>query len=103
MESDDLESSIARTDQYADVGGDTSEYNFGSTLIRYANEDGDTVHAATYLGTSKNGTVYTWSKEGNVQPPTIQTTSQSQIKWGGTVQGFGGNKNGGFFNQTLKR
>ena len=95
----ELTSYLKRPDQYMDVTNDPSQYKFGETLIRYGDKNGNTVHAATYLGTSKDGTIYTWSKEGNINPPTIKTTTQSQKDWGGRVQGVGSGKKGGFFNR----
>lgn len=34
------------------------------------------IHGATYLGTSKNGTVYTWSKNGWEVTPKVQTQNK---------------------------
>jgi RHS repeat-associated protein len=94
-----LSDKLKNPNEYKDVGGNPSEYKFGQTLIRYGDSNGQTVHAATYLGTSKNGTIYSFSKEGNILPPSIQTTSQSQNKWGGTIQGLGSGTVGGFYNK----
>ena len=83
---------------YVDVTKKPEEFRFGITLIRFGNSAGNTVHSATYLGTSKNGTVYTWSKEGNVAKPGIYTVEQLEKKWGGEVQGLGAEKGGGYYN-----
>ena len=89
-----------RSGDYTDVTKNPKEFRFGITLIRFGNSAGNTVHSATYLGTSKDGIVYTWSKEGNVAKPGIYTIDQLETKWGGEVQGLGSEKGGGYYNSS---
>lgn len=87
-----------KTGAYADVTGNTSSYVFSRTLIRLGNSAGQTVHSATYLGTSKNGTIYTWSKDGNSAQPSIKTLDALNTMYNAKPQGVGSEKGGGFYN-----
>jgi hypothetical protein len=40
-----------------------SSYKFGETIVRFAN-DGGVTHGAVYYGTSKNGDIYVYTKNG---------------------------------------
>lgn len=82
------------------------EYKFGQTVIRFGQNEtnilGQTnnfsTHAATYLGTSQNGTIYTFSKNGTVAAPSIEKLSTLQSMYGNN-QGVGPAKNeSGFYN-----
>lgn len=84
--------------KYTDVTDNPSQYQFGETLIRFGNSAGNTTHSATYLGTSKNGTVYTWSKNGNSDKPGVYTVDQLEGIYDSEVQGLGKEPGGGFYN-----
>ncbi|KFF26489.1 RHS repeat domain-containing protein [Chryseobacterium vrystaatense] len=62
---------------------------FGKTIVAFKgdNNDGSTDlnHAATYLGTSKNGTEYTFSKNGLFVSPKIETTGALKKQYGNKV------------------
>ncbi len=74
-----------------------NEKVFGKTMVAFRGENeskifGITIektvdlnHAATYLGTSKNGTEYTFSKNGMLQNPKIETTSSLKSQYGNRV------------------
>ncbi|MFT7086295.1 MAG: RHS repeat-associated protein [Vicingaceae bacterium] len=72
------------------------KWKFCQTIIRFT-DGNNTTHAATYLGTSKNGTVYTWTKNGPIVKPKIMTVKQLK-KIYGEVDGFAYGKDGGFYN-----
>ena len=66
-----------------------SEYKFGQTVIRFGENKTNflgmtsnySTHAATYLGTSQNGTIYTFSKNGMIAvEKTVKLTTQFQFK-----------------------
>ena len=86
---------------YEDVTGNTSSYIFSRTLIRFGNSAGNTEHSATYLGTSRDGTVYTWSKNGNSDKPGIYTVGELKNIYGAEVQGVGPGKGGGYYNLSV--
>ncbi len=84
-----------------------SEYKFGSTVIRFGQDKSNifgmnynvSTHAATYLGTSNNGTIYTWSKNGMFDKPGIFTLPALEKTYGKN-QGVGPTKNeSGFYNK----
>ena len=88
-----------------------SEYKFGETVIRFGADEKDflgnsyntSTHAATYLGTSKNGTVYTFSKNGQSVNPKIETLKRLESVYGKN-QGVGTTKNeSGFYNLNKRR
>lgn len=58
----------------------SSELQFGRSITRWAIDNwecpnGYATHGATFLGTSKDGTNYYWSKNGNVVAPGVFTES----------------------------
>lgn len=67
----------------------TNNKIFGKTIVAFKsdNKDGTTElnHAATYLGTSKNGTEYTFSKNGLFVNPKIETTGALKKQYGHKV------------------
>ena len=66
---------------YEEVTNQKDEYIFSRTLIKFSDKNGNTTHSSTYLGTSNDGTIYTWSKNGNMAIPTISTLPKDQINW----------------------
>lgn len=84
----------------------SSEYRFGSTSIRFGEDQKNilgmtsniSTHAAIYLGTSSNGTIYTFSKNGMQVAPDIFTLSNLESMYSKN-QGVGPTKNeSGFYN-----
>ena len=95
-------------------GISVSEASFGKTIIRFAeqnpyqnffpnpncfsqgypNEIGTASHGAIYYGSSQDGTIYVYSKNGWNEPPRIMKLEQV-IKIYGNVQGIG--KDSGFY------
>lgn len=67
----------------------TNDKVFGKTIVAFKgdNKDGTTElnHAATYLGSSKNGTEYTFSKNGLFTNPKIETTNSFKNQYGNKV------------------
>ncbi len=67
---------------------------FGKTLIaigvpKFGISDEEYTHTAVYLGTSKNGVQYVWSKNGLGQKPFIETLDANKARWkGNTVLGM---------------
>lgn len=90
---------------YTDVTNSPGQYKFGQTVIRFAETNfsilngsySETTHGATYLGTSRDGTQYTWSKNGAYSIPGIFTVPQLNEKYG-QVEGYGAAPGGGFYN-----
>lgn len=83
-----------------------SEYKFGQTAIRFGEDRTNilgmtsnfSTHAATYLGTSQNGTIYTFSKNGMIAAPGVFKLSTLESIYGKN-QGVGPTKNeSGFYN-----
>ncbi|GEP89940.1 Methylphosphotriester-DNA--protein-cysteine methyltransferase (N-terminal fragment of Ada), contains Zn-binding and two AraC-type DNA-binding domains [Chitinophaga terrae (ex Kim and Jung 2007)] len=64
---------------YVNVSGNPSSFKFGQTAISFGYKEdfgfGATkiVHGAVYLGTSKDGTQYVWTKDGKWYPPRVAT------------------------------
>ena len=85
---------------------DQANATFGRTIITFGNKDffnlGDphTEHAALYLGQSKDGTIYTWSKNGQYYPPGISTLNSLTNYFSGydPVRGVDGTKDKGYYN-----
>jgi RHS repeat-associated protein len=96
--SNQLSNELNQDYMYTDVTGNPEKYIFSKTLIRFGNSAGRTTHSATYLGTSKDGTVYTWSKNGASEKPSIYTIQQLEKFYESKVQGIGTEKGGGFYN-----
>ena len=89
-----------KSGNYVDVTNDPKKYKFGQTLIRFGDDAGNTQHSATYLGTSKDGTIYTWSKNGNSVKPGIFTVKQLEQIYNAIPQGVSAAKGGGFYNSS---
>jgi RHS repeat-associated protein len=91
--------------QYENVSENPDAFEFGRTAIRYAvdherwiGDYNETTHGAIYLGQSKDGTMYVWSKNGKIDAPKIMKQNDV-IKMYGKVQGSGPTPNeGGFYN-----
>ncbi len=108
MEQADFKKEI--TGKYTDVTNTPGNYKFGSTVIRFGEMQLDiwsmsyknaTTHGAVYLGTGNDGSIYTWSKNGNFDKPGIFTTNQLSNDFGyGKIEGYGAAKGGGFYNLT---
>jgi hypothetical protein len=77
---------------YEDVtkisGEKDDDYVFSKTLITYEDKNENTVHSATYLGTSKNGTIYVWTKDGPMEKPKIGTSTSVAKRWKSTITGY---------------
>lgn len=43
--------------------------------------EGNTVHSATYLGTTRYVTVYTWTKNGGMEAPKIDKLQNVSKQW----------------------
>ncbi len=102
------------------ISVDISKAKFGRTIIRFAkrdyyysdltlillvqrglasnipNEVGGTSHGAVYYGTSKDGTIYVYTKNGWKNPPQIMKL-QDVVKNYGNIQGIG--TDSGFYNK----
>ena len=63
---------------------------FGKTIIRFADEQNGVKHAAIYYGTSNDGTVYVYTKNGWYYKPTIMKLNDLLQKFPnyGTIQGI---------------
>lgn len=77
-----------KSNGYEDVSSEPKKYIFSKSLIRFRDKNGNTVHSATYLGTSKDGTIYTWSKNGDMNKPQIQTLNQLKKLYGAHIDGI---------------
>ncbi|RWU07724.1 DUF6443 domain-containing protein [Pedobacter chitinilyticus] len=69
---------------FKDVTGQVSNYKFGKTIVAFA--DSQNQHAATYLGTSKDGTQYTWSKDGSKYLPAVKKVEILKDDYGKNVK-----------------
>jgi hypothetical protein len=78
----DLHPYLAQEELFRNVSESPNSFNFGRTLITFWDKRGMS-HAATYLGTSSGGTIYTWSKNGRVTAPYIMKLSETSRLWGG--------------------
>ena len=67
----------------------SNEKIFGKTMVNFRSkgEDGkmELNHSATYLGTSRNGTEYTFSKNGMFTNPKVEQTSFLKKQYGQSV------------------
>jgi RHS repeat-associated protein len=103
MSKDDFKNEM--TTKYTDVADNPGEYKFGQTVIRIAEKGfslfsgsySETTHGALYFGTSKDGTQYTWSKDGTTTTPKIEKLSDVTNKYG-HVEGYRAEKGGGYYN-----
>jgi len=90
---------------YTDVTDNPNEYKFGVTVVRFAEKHWSlfhgsysvTTHAALYLGASKNGTQYFWSKNGNSSIPGVFTLEWLKSEYG-QVEGYRAKLGGGYYN-----
>lgn len=88
---------------YVNVSGDPSKYKFGQTAISFGyNQDfgfGPTqiVHGAVYLGTSRDGTAYVWTKDGMYYPPRVATLKETISKYEPIIS-VTGEKGKGYYN-----
>lgn len=104
MSRDDFKKEI--TSNYTDVADKPSDYKFGQTVIRIAESKWSilhgsysvTTHGAVYLGTSNDGTQYTWSKNGQYNVPGVFTIKQLTNKYG-KVEGYRVEAGGGYYNR----
>ena len=86
---------------YKNVGKD--EAAFGKTIVTFGYKSlfgfgsAETEHAATYLGQSKDGTIFLWSKNGQYYPPTIATLSTLVDTYSG-VRSINGTEGKGYYN-----
>ncbi|MFD2582669.1 DUF6443 domain-containing protein [Pedobacter vanadiisoli] len=77
---------------FVDVTGKGNN-KFGETVVSFTKKSWDLVngttastnHAATYLGTSQNGTQYSFSKNGLYETPKIETVSSLKKEYGNIV------------------
>ena len=93
---------------YTDVGNNPSKFKFGETIMRFRERNfniwkmgnvSNTLHAAVYLGTSRDGTQYAWSKNGSFTTPKVIKVSELVSTYGG-IDGYGeGVNSGGYFNK----
>ena len=67
-----------------------SEIKFGTTVIRFADDNNIAQHGAVYYGTSKNGTIYIYTKNGWKAKPEIMPLSVllEKIPEYGTIKGL---------------
>lgn len=98
IEGRELSEELYWSGDYEDVTGDKKSYTFSRTLVRFGNSAGNTEHSATYLGTSRNGTIYMWSKNGNSDKPGIYTVKELKSMYDAVIQGVGEEPGGGFYN-----
>lgn len=84
---------------YANVGNDAGKYLFGRTIATFDVDIWEMRfdHSATYIGTSQNGTMYFWTKNGYFNSPTIMTLKEIEDIYG-LNENFKGENGKGFFN-----
>jgi len=92
---------------YVNVSDDPSKIKFGKTIIRIAQDKKSimlfpynaTTHGAIYLGKSKDGTEYVWTKNGWENAPKVATLKETLDEYKSKVQGGGEKVNeGGYYN-----
>ena len=68
----------------------SSDAKFGKTVLRFANSANKVQHGAVYYGTSKDGTVYVYTKNGWELKPTVMKLSDLMTGFSeyGSVQGI---------------
>jgi len=95
------------SDEYENISEKPGAIKFGRTIIRLGKDVDNffqnynmTEHACIFLGKSKNGTVYVFTKNGWKESPKVSTLQQTlNIYQGSKVQGAGPKKNeGGLYN-----
>lgn len=84
----------ALTENYSSVS--SSDAKFGKTVLRFADSKNEAQHGAVYYGTSKDGTVYVYTKNGwKLKPTVMKLTDLIQgIPCYGTVQGISKDETG---------
>nr|WP_255578682.1 RHS repeat-associated core domain-containing protein [Chitinophaga sp. sic0106] len=103
MTKEDFKTDI--TANYTDVTDNPSQYKFGETVVRFAESKWSifsgsysvTTHGALYLGTSKEGTQYLWSKDGTTAKPKVETLTDVSSQYG-KVEGYRKEPGGGYYN-----
>ena len=68
----------------------SSDAKFGKTVLRFADSKNDAQHGAVYYGTSNDGTVYVYTKNGWELKPTVMKLSDLMTGFSeyGSVQGI---------------
>ncbi|SFF11479.1 hypothetical protein SAMN05518672_1184 [Chitinophaga sp. CF118] len=88
---------------YTNVSSDPSKFQFGKTAISFGSRrdfglgDVEVSHGAVYLGKSKDGTVYVFTKNGFYYPPQISTLKATVSEYN-PVMGVNGEKGNGYYN-----
>ena len=82
------------SENYSSVS--SSDAKFGKTVLRFADSNNEAQHGAVYYGTSNDGTVYVYTKNGWKLKPTVMKLSDllQDIPSYGTVQGVNKNETG---------
>jgi hypothetical protein len=71
------------------IATDLANAKFGKTLIRFADNNNTVLHGAIYYGTSKDGTVYVYTKNGWYLKPIVMKLNDLLKNFNyGTVQGL---------------
>lgn len=72
----------------------------GRTVVRFGDESTkQSTHYATYLGASKSGMQYFWTKNGKYHNPKIMTLENIKKVYPNVeIQGNGGEKGAGYYN-----
>ena len=88
--------------EYDDVSDTPEQWKFGRTVVTFGHDalelELQTTHAATYLGASKDGTVYFWTKNGRKTAPVISIVGDLPSSYG-PVRGVSfGTDGGGYYN-----
>ncbi|EFK60119.1 hypothetical protein ACFU8T_20555 [Sphingobacterium spiritivorum] len=77
------------------VTGNAQKCKFGETIVSFGGEKfslfdfgtvSDTKHGAIYLGTSKEGTEYTWSKDGLYETPKVRSINYLKNEYSEVVK-----------------
>ena len=84
MSFEEFEGALRRS--FTEVTGNENSYRFGESIMTFGetsplSSDVNVTHAAVYLGKSQNGTIYTWSKNGQSKTPGISTASGLKTKY----------------------
>lgn len=89
------------SENYSSVS--SSDAKFGKTVLRFADSKNVAQHGAVYYGTSNDGTVYVYTKNGWKLKPTVMKLSDllQDIPSYGTVQGVNKNETG-YYNLNTK-
>lgn len=88
---------------YTNVSDAPTKFQFGKTAISFGYKEdfgfgaARTTHGAVYLGSSKDGTVYVWTKDGMYYPPRVATLKATTSQYD-PVMGVNGEKGKGYYN-----